>query len=547
MRIDVIWQSADPVMVPTWSLGQIRTAAPDPASVAAALASLGTTSDFILFWDAAFELPAAGTLGEIIDLGGDVWHAGLAAGLSGMPSFLDFVNPNWRFTRDPDPTIVATSWRLTLRACLVRTAVIRQLGGPPAAFDTLTGAGLELGHRWISNGALMRHVPQLWPGATGRPQPEFPTLTDEFRFVRARFGRRWAQWALWRAQQYGASLGDLVAAYQTAADVAPSPTRRELHSLDMPALDRAQAPTVSVLIPTLDRYPYLFKLLDQLRRQTVRPLEIIVIDQTDLTERQWNWPEQFSDLPLHVIWRDEAGQCSSRNAGLAATQGDTILFLDDDDEIEADLIERHLAFLQQYGVDGSIGVSDELGAGPLPADFRYIRDSNVLTTGNSLVRRQALLDSGLFDLAYDKGSRADGDLGMRLYLAGKLLVLNPAAKVVHLHAPRGGLRQHGARVVTSAGSGATLATRHILAPTEAYYLNRYFTPRQVEEAVLIRSVSSLSGRRRGLRRVARTLIMLALLPDTVRQDRRSLQAGRALLNHYPTIPTLASPSAKETV
>ena len=42
---------------------------------------------------------------------------------------------------------------------------------------------------------------------------------------------------------------------------------------------------VSVLIPTLERYPYLRTLLDQLRSQTVRPYEIIVVDQTSAAEQ----------------------------------------------------------------------------------------------------------------------------------------------------------------------------------------------------------------------------------------------------------------------
>lgn len=545
MQTDLLWLSREPNTAPAWQWGEVRLVRPAPEPIAAALESLTDQSEFVLFWDSALGLPSLERIDAAIRVGGDVWHAGLAAGLGGLPTFMDYVNPSWRFTRNPDASLVATSWRLTLCACLARSKVISQLGGPLAAFDTLTGAGLELGHRWISNGALMRHVPFLLPEDTWPAQPEPLSLLDEFRLVRARFGMRWTMWALWRARHYGVPLADLLAAYRASNDLPAIPARKTVHAVELPALDRVNAPSVSVLIPTLDRYPYLFKVLDQLRHQTVAPLDIVVVDQTDLAARQWDWPKQFSDLPLHVIWRDAAGQCSSRNAGLAATRGETILFLDDDNEIEPDLIERHLAFLQQYNVDASVGVSEELGAGPLPADFSYVRDSNVFSTGNSLVHKQAFTDSGLFDLAYEHGSRADGDLGMRLYLTGKLLVLNPAAHVVHLRAPRGGLRQHGARVVTSASSESNLMLRHLMAPTEAYLLSRYFTPRQVNEALLIRSFSTLSSRQRGLGRLVRLLLMIALLPETHQRNRRSLAEGRAMLATHPTIPALARPLAQE--
>ncbi len=302
---------------------------------------------------------------------------------------------------------------------------------------------------------------------------------------------------------------------------------------------------VTVLIPTLDRYPQLFNVLDQLRHQTVAPVDVVVVDQTAHERRDTEWPERFADLPLTVIWRDTAGQCSSRNAGLAAAQGEAILFLDDDDEIEPDLIARHLAFLAAYGVDASCGVAEEVGAGALPPDFQLVRDSDVFPTNNSLLRKDALHGSGLFDLAYERGERADGDLGMRLYLAGKLLVLNPDVSVLHLHAPRGGLRQHGARVTTNAASRASLAQRQLLAPTEAYLWQRYFTDHQVDEALLIRSAAAVRARQGGLRGLARMGLMAAALPDTYRQNKQRLADGRRLLQDHPTIPSLQGDPVEE--
>ena len=42
-----------------------------------------------------------------------------------------------------------------------------------------------------------------------------------------------------------------------------------------------------------------------------------------------------------------------------------------------------------------------------------------------MIRKSLLQDSGLFDLAYDRGQRADHDLGMRLYLNGAFMVRTP--------------------------------------------------------------------------------------------------------------------------
>jgi glycosyltransferase involved in cell wall biosynthesis len=364
----------------------------------------------------------------------------------------------------------------------------------------------------------------------------------------------WATWAGWRAIRNGAPSGSIWSGLRRVWSEASPPEPPALHQTtgrDDPSrllsangrtpqksLTVAERPTVSVLIPTLDRYPQLFDLLDQLRRQEEKPLEIVVVDQTEAERRERDWPARYADLPLQVIRRDVAGQCSSRNAGLSALRGETVLFLDDDDRIPNDLIRCHLDFLASYGVDASCGVAEEVGAGALPPAYRLVRDSDVFPTNNSLLRTEALRASGLFDLAYDRGERADGDLGMRLYLAGKLLALNPAAAVVHLHAPRGGLRQHKARIVTRSASRHSLWQRQLLAPTEGYLWLRYFSPRQVNEALLIRTVSSLRGARGGWRSLARILVMAVLLPDTWRQNQARLALGRELMWTHPTIPDL---------
>lgn len=545
MRVDLIWIESVAAPAPVWRLGATRTAAPSPREVAKAAARRDPAAGAVLFWDAALGAPDATAVETILRDPADVWHAGLALGMGGLPRMINYVDPVWRFNRDPDPDISAASWRLSLGACLARSAALERLGGPDPHFTTLAGAALEMGHRWIRGGALMRHVAGLAPRAAGElSRPDLP-LDDEIRFLRLRYGRIWTAWACWRRWRHGGGLVQTARAFRQPH----APGAKAAGVLHQPVAGNPRVveggPAVSVLIPTLDRYPHLFNLLAQLREQTIQPLEIIVVDQTAPERRDTQWPGRFADLPLRVLWRDVAGQCSSRNAGLAEARGDCVLFLDDDDEIEPDLIARHLAFLQRFAADASCGVAHEAGAGPLPPEFGLIRDSDVFPTNNSLLRVDSLRGSGLFDLAYEKGERADHDLGMRLYLSGAKLLLNPAAAVVHLHAPRGGLRQHKARVVTRSSSRGSVWQRQFLAPTEAYLWSRYFSAEQAHEAVLIRTVGTLRGRGGKARRLARAAAMFVLLPDTWRQNRVRLAAGRAMLDNFPAIPNDAPAAVEE--
>ncbi|KAA3654350.1 MAG: glycosyltransferase family 2 protein [Chloroflexi bacterium] len=536
MQIDLIYLTSSNNL-PEWPLGHVFPVTADTLIINELISDWLREGDaaYLLFWDAELGNPQPQVVHQVAETPGDVWHGGLRLGFGTQPQLIDFVNPVWRFNRDPDPQIVATSWRLSLQACLVKREVLQQLGGPDDGFDTLTGASLELGYRWHSCGALLQHVPEL-VNVTRQKSVIDLSLADEFRFIRRHYGQKWAVWAFLRAVASGYSTIPTWQALQLAQhnrfDLLPEPFQHKPHMQSM-----QPQPTVSVLIPTIDRYPYLFQLLDQLRTQTVPPLEIIVIDQTPIERRDTIWPAQFADLPIRTIQRDQAGQCSSRNFGLQRAQGETILFLDDDIEIPPDLIQNHLHVLEAYDQDGSCGVVEEIGAGALPYAFTYRRSSDVFPAGNTLLKTCALEASGLFDMAYETGSRADGDLGMRLYLAGKTLILNPAAKILHLHAPRGGLRQHGARAITRAGSRSSLWQRHLLAATEGYLWCRYFTLRQVREALLIRTFATLRGGNGRFRSLIRFLIMLVALPITYKQNLKRLQQGRNMLQTHPTIPT----------
>jgi len=251
--------------------------------------------------------------------------------------------------------------------------------------------------------------------------------------------------------------------------------------------------------------------------------------------------EEFEDLPLKLFYLEKAGQCSSRNLGLQAVTGEWILFLDDDDEVPPELIEAHLGGALALGTRVSNGVAHVPEEGELPKDYSIVRVSGVFPTNNTLVHRDVLLRSGLFDLAYDRGQRADGDLGMRVYLTGELMVLNPEAWVVHHHAPSGGLRKHKARVVTYASSRKYLTHRNLASVWDLYLAKRYFTSDQVRETLWLDVLGTFSIRGNRSRKLLKALISLACLPHTLWLLRRRAFQAEEMLTRYPQIPTLQTP------
>jgi len=536
-RIDLIWLGG--ASAPEWPRGRVYLCGRTPGEVAEVVARRASSSgaEAWLFRDSALGTPPAGLLDAVLARPGDVWHAGLCLGMKGLPGRMDFVQPTWVFNRDPEAAMEATSWRLSLRTCLLRRDVLVRMGGPAAGFESLDAAGLELGHRYLTRGVLVRHCPALLQGGAPESRVRLP-WRDEWLFLLSRFGLFWTLWAAGRSLMNGEmGIGALRALAAALRSFSPRPDPAPYR---FPAGGPAGAAPVTAVVPTVDRYPYLRQVLRQLGDQTVRPVETLVVDQTPADRRERLSAEEFPGIGLQVIQLDEAGQCSSRNTALEAVRSGYVLLLDDDIELPPDLIEQHLAALEQTGADVSCGICHEPDAGPLPASFRLMRASDVFPAGNLLLRTQALSRSGLFDLAYNRGQRADCDLGMRLTLSGALAVLNPQASVLHHHAPRGGLRVHRARVVTYGHSRNRVWKRVAPSVSEIYLARRYYQPRQVREMLWIAAAGTLQARGGLGKRVAKALFGLLSLPLTVSEIRRNSRGAEALLRNHPRIPLLSA-------
>ncbi len=528
------------LQIPNWTLGSQYNCAPIPMDLSLLLDKVLNTceADAWLFWDPALGTPDKNLLVNLLDQSADAWHAGLKLGLAGKPEIIDFVSPTWMLNRDPDPEITATSWRLSLRACLIKTQLLKQLGGPSSEFSSLEAVGLELGYRYIRRGAFIQHTPSL---DSVKPQPiqiQLP-FEDQLKFIKAGFGNKWMSWAVFRALLTGITgAGTALRGFKAAHQFAPNREIDNYIHFTEPDKSEDKQARVSILIPTINRYPYLRTLLTQIRDQTVTPLEILVIDQTPEPGRDLNIAQEFSDLPLRWFNLDQAGQCSSRNFGLQYSTGDYILFIDDDDEIPPDLIEAHLNCLSEYHCNVSCGVAIETGVGSLPPDFTFIRTSDVFPTNNTMINRKVLYISGMFDLAYDHGQRADHDLGMRIYLAGEKMVLNPEIKVIHHHAPSGGLREHKARVITYASSRQSYTQRHLLSVSDVYLAMRYFSRRQVDELIWLSVLGSFSRKGSVLQITLKVITSLFLLPHSIYILARNKKLAEKMLKHFPQIPKL---------
>jgi hypothetical protein len=104
-----------------------------------------------------------------------------------------------------------------------------------------------------------------------------------------------------------------------------------------PAADRREL-TVSIITPCYNGAPYIRRTIESALNQTVAPMEMIVIDDGS-TDESASIAESFGP-PVRVIRQANQGESVARNRGIAEARGSHLLFLDADDLLAPESLER---------------------------------------------------------------------------------------------------------------------------------------------------------------------------------------------------------------
>ena len=210
---------------------------------------------------------------------------------------------------------------------------------------------------------------------------------------------------------------------------------------------------LTVVVPTYNREARLGRLLTCLDRQITstgasRPgftFEVVVVSDGS-TDGTHALVDGFTGkYPLRLLVQDNAGPASARNAGILAAEGEVVMFLDDDVMPEPHCLEAHMSrHLAEPAtvVVGPMLTPTDVELQPwirweqyqLEKQYARFESGEVLHprqfyTGNASVRRQALLDAGLFDTTLLRSE--DIELAGRLELVGQSFTFAPNATAYH--------------------------------------------------------------------------------------------------------------------
>ncbi len=155
-------------------------------------------------------------------------------------------------------------------------------------------------------------------------------------------------------------------------------------------------PKVSIIVPVYNVEDYLCECVDSLTNQTYADIEIILVDDGS-TDKSGKICDEYAskDLRVHVLHKKNGGQSSARNCGLETASGEYVLFVDSDDYITHDAIEKLISSAEKYSAD--IVQADLLN----DADKMKNPSFRKLPCENTLVSTAQFLNDKILTQTYD--------------------------------------------------------------------------------------------------------------------------------------------------
>lgn len=109
---------------------------------------------------------------------------------------------------------------------------------------------------------------------------------------------------------------------------------------------------VSIVIPIYNVEKYIHECVDSVINQTYKDLEIILVDDGS-PDNCGKICDEYAkkDSRIKVIHKENGGLSDARNAGMEASTGEYIYFLDSDDYISLDAIDKLVTFISEQNAD----------------------------------------------------------------------------------------------------------------------------------------------------------------------------------------------------
>lgn len=270
--------------------------------------------------------------------------------------------------------------------------------------------------------------------------------------------------------------------------------------------------SISVVIPAYNASKYLREAIDSALNQTLRPEEIIVVDDGS-TDDTFAIAQSYGS-PVTVLHRTNHGLAATRNFGAKNSSGEWIALLDADDVWEPAKLQRQMEALERAGADicytGHVILQHEgdrvffgkIHEVPAAENIRQSLFTQVMTflPSSVVLRKSTMFSVGGFDESMRAGSE-----DMRMWLT----LLHAGAKFAAVRKPLLQYRRHGANwtptfawLDVTVGTYRQLVLPHLPTSTGRFTFNGWRSQHESDVAYSLRD----KGDSRCLPMMARSIV-----------------------------------------
>ena len=194
---------------------------------------------------------------------------------------------------------------------------------------------------------------------------------------------------------------------------------------------------ISVIIPCYNSLQFVADAIDSVFRSTHASLEIIVVDDGSREPVEPYLTTRYPGVKnLKCIRQENRGLSGARNSGIRESSGEFLVFLDADDLILPDKLEKQLEFFRTHSDVDLVYSLSEWFTGNDPEQIFPVRFpvyegkilsnllfGNFIHVNSVMLPRKTVLDAGGFDEALKE--LEDWDLWLRLAIAEKSFACIP--------------------------------------------------------------------------------------------------------------------------
>ncbi|UAB86177.1 glycosyltransferase [Zunongwangia sp. SCSIO 43204] len=217
------------------------------------------------------------------------------------------------------------------------------------------------------------------------------------------------------------------------------------HKVDLSDIDIKSSKTqglensIDVVIPTIGRPEHLLNVLADLKKQTLLPKNVIIVEQKVDPKEKSDFSFNSEDWPFRIlhVFTHKTGACKSRNLALNMVTSNWVFLADDDIRFNNDLLENAVAGSKVLGVEVLNLNCLKKGEKKI---YDVIKQWGAFGSGTSFLRTTSI-KTLKFDENFEFGYGEDIDFGCQLRNSGTDIIYHPTVEILHLKAPMGGFRQ----------------------------------------------------------------------------------------------------------